>query len=1270
MAALENKSKMVDKLLLIMLPESLIPRLESSNFYFSTVSERINEAFCIFIDFYDAKDIKSINSELTVKLLNTTFIMLDEIIAKYPKIEKIKTISSKAMLMAIPIKGEREETAESISSFCERVYAELSQLENEIRLLGKGPRRNIRIGISMGPVTAGIVGMEKFCYDIYGDSVNTASRMQTLGVGTILSTVQFYKALPEREQQKWKSVGTHQVKGKGSLLVYEFDLSKTTTLAMSNTVSHSLSDVNKGNRLLSEILNMQQNLGGVDWKRSSVNNQIQRRLMSRRKTKSSIANESSGVLPTSGESLKALPTYPLSEEAGSAYSLANSKTSASNVILPVAQPESAFNLSEKSAATIAQSVIQISDPPPENGKNQGVQNNGVKILETGLVNNLQTAFQFSTLELSAGVNRIVEELIEFKTYDAETLRLKINDYLYTFYGNFKDPAVENECRQRGRKYMVNENQSSLRSKLGITVVYWLLLIPLDFFYNQIGFRWFHIALVGIMLLTFAERQLWRLIAKKYRVVSADMLIPKLDKLLLQLQGPWFFVTTLSSFLNTWLITAFSTYGGIEDASEGLTYIFLTYIFTVKVLQVPIMTPHLLGWTCLLFIEIYRAVMRSFDLVGFIHLLTFMLMLTHVDVHHNVTAKTDFIISRVLQYNHKKGDQEMLLSAGLLAAILPPRVMNSLLMGVECSSIIENFENITLLHLDVVSFTTLSSVIMPDVLLEMLNKVFTEFDAICRSYSIEKIITIGDAYIAAMTEMNGVSIYDAAVATCKTALDMQVAMSAFQSRGTFELLPDSTMKIRIGITSGRAFGFVSGGLTKVKYELMGSAVVVAEKVQEVATPGNVMISESTRKLLAVASPSGSFTISATGAIVAGEQMHVLSATILLFLSTNILIQASGRVSLTQVVPATLPSYAVNFHWHIPRPPTALTTSSVTVNAATPSATTTVTVNSTTLCSSSVIPTFSTTARLTINIASSITTTRSAAASQTGYQIPKTTTACSTTTARANSTTVQIAAKPTTTTRGTVSAATANTLSKRITITTSVSLSVTRQAGATTGSVQIAGVTTTTRASSSTPCVTTSTATRQAGATTGTVQIAGVTTKTTTTTRSASPTTFSTTSRTTSTATPTTTSTVRIAEAPSVSATGYGAPPSTTARTTTGRTSVTTTKTPCATSTATASRVVFAGITTTASRVVIAGITTTASRAATTTGTVSATASPSVTVNGNVVVASKTSASVHGTAAAPVATVTNMDALAMSSARSRSVGASVVVGIFSVAFALLM
>ena len=174
---------------------------------------------------------------------------------------------------------------------------------------------------------------------------------------------------------------------------------------------------------------------------------------------------------------------------------------------------------------------------------------------------------------------------------------------------------------------------------------------------------------------------------------------------------------------------------------------------------------------------------------------------------------------------------------LLLNILPESIASRL--KAESLTIADSHESVTIMFADLVNFTQISAGMPPSELVSLLNQVFSRFDQLSERYGLEKIKTIGDAYMVVGGVPN--ARVDHAEAVANMALDMRSVLQDVAMKSGKEL------KMRIGINSGPVIAGVIGN-SKFSYDLWGDTVNVASRMEHYAAPDSVQVTEATYLLL--------------------------------------------------------------------------------------------------------------------------------------------------------------------------------------------------------------------------------------------------------------------------------------------------------------------------------------------------------------------------------------------------------------------------------------
>jgi len=220
---LEAEQARSERLLLNILPAPIAEQLRDGA---TTIAESQPEVTVLFADIVGFTPLaEDLGAQSLVDLLNEVFVVFDDL-AEAAGLEKIKTIGDAYMVVG----GLPTPRADHLSAVLE-LGIEMCNAISEVRT-PHGEPLQLRIGIDAGPVVAGVIGRRKFSYDVWGDTVNTASRMESHGVlGRVQVTERVARAAWARfDFELRRSV---VIKGKGTMTTFLLIGARPSSPAMS-----------------------------------------------------------------------------------------------------------------------------------------------------------------------------------------------------------------------------------------------------------------------------------------------------------------------------------------------------------------------------------------------------------------------------------------------------------------------------------------------------------------------------------------------------------------------------------------------------------------------------------------------------------------------------------------------------------------------------------------------------------------------------------------------------------------------------------------------------------------------------------------------------------------------------------------------------------------------------------------------------------------------------------------------------------------------------
>ena len=196
----------------------------------------------------------------------------------------------------------------------------------------------------------------------------------------------------------------------------------------------------------------------------------------------------------------------------------------------------------------------------------------------------------------------------------------------------------------------------------------------------------------------------------------------------------------------------------------------------------------------------------------------------------------FLQRLVIERQHKETKELRMESERLLLNVLPVSVAERLKRG---EVVADYFDQVSILFADLEGFTPYSAGKTPSEVVKILNQIFSAFDKLTEQYGLEKIKTIGDAYMV----VSGVPTPqpDHLEVLASMALDMQAIMERFHLNGFFDF------RLRIGINTGPVVAGIIG-FKKFSYDLWGDTVNVASRMESFGIPGEIQVTKDVYRLL--------------------------------------------------------------------------------------------------------------------------------------------------------------------------------------------------------------------------------------------------------------------------------------------------------------------------------------------------------------------------------------------------------------------------------------
>ncbi|TPX57202.1 hypothetical protein PhCBS80983_g03986 [Powellomyces hirtus] len=900
LAQMKLERMKTDYLLSLSLPKTIVNTLrEVGATNFDLIAKRITNATVMFGDLKNFKEVASTlgSTKEALTLLNGIFQYMDELIEEYDDLTKIKTISTKILFVG-GLHGTQTHHLQMIDMAVQmRDYFRSSQTytigDQEVPI-----KLDIEFGVATGPLVAGIVGRKKFVYEIYGDVVNTSSRMCSLAHEDqiiITENVQRYVC----EGFETISLGTRAVKGKGVVPIFSVEdaiddgsesferrykkrmssqddnihvsparinqaivgsaLAKTALAT--GTADHILGhrkSIRTADQSFKE-LERTRSIPAISGKRldqyvsatalSGLHIADLQKMAATASEKAANLNKylSGSVILPMGAGGGIMDTHSVAKRAmdvakmGSPLTLQKTaRTGLTHVDSEWRGPRVTFTPQSPVADTSMDAGVGAGPGSSDDGINQRPL---VDYGRRGSVRNVlvaETADDPDAKEVLLDVVKRMGGKIDINTATGLSYLKTVNEEIDPIRVRFKHRTIE-RC-YRGD---LTADTAGPFVKAGAIALFSEILLYFLAIYNGIEYNLdlindksayytvlgTGIASVGLQLLvtgvtvfaasddappsrSFLPRQIMFLIAITTFFIACLCTILPWSRLY---HYPFLcscVIPHLAFFFCMRIEGVIFTYRLFASVVVGTTLTIIPLILDEAVWQEAVCVFLSSGIWCVVF---YLLEKRN---------------------------RFDYLIDLILETQAELVTEEIEKSAGVLHSILPQAVILKLLED-PTTIAYEELEMVTVLHMDIAGFTSMSSNLEPLTIVKVLNTLFTFFDHLTEEYGVEKITTIGDAYVACSSLSETADPKIGALSICLVALQMQAYLETQLNMSQIVLqVLKNPLKMRIGIHTGPAHGAIMGGPKNFRYDVMGDTVLNAEKTQERCPIGEVSITNVT------------------------------------------------------------------------------------------------------------------------------------------------------------------------------------------------------------------------------------------------------------------------------------------------------------------------------------------------------------------------------------------------------------------------------------------